>query len=110
MSKKNNKTENEQQENELKSTTKNFFYFGVAACAFGAAMFILGVTLPKVIGVYGVIAAILCELAALAFFTTQKKKNDFKAVKYLKIISYILLGVFLAFMIGGIIYMSVTAN
>ena len=107
MSKKNRKTESEQQENEPQSTTKNYFYFAIAACALGVIAFVLGVALPSLIGVYGVIAAILCELACLAFLTTQKKKNNFKAVKYLLIISYILVGLFVLFMIGGIIYMNV---
>ena len=56
----NEQQENEQQENEQKSTTKNYFYIGLAACALGVIMFVLGVALPSIIGVYGVIAAILC--------------------------------------------------
>ena len=86
------------------STTKTYFYIGVAACALGAVAFGLAFTVLKI---YALIASILLELVALSFLGTQKKKNDFKAVFYVKIVAYALLIAFLAFFIGGIIYMGV---
>ena len=86
------------------STTKTYFYIGIAACALGAVAFGLAFT---VLEVYALFASILFELAALSFFGTQKKKNDFKAVFYLKIVAYAFLIAFTAFFIGGIIYMGV---
>lgn len=89
---------------ENKSTLKTHFYIGIALGILGAAAFVLTLVIPNILGVYGLICAILFELGALAFFSTQKKKNDFKALLYVKIAAYGLLFVFTAFFIGGIIY------
>lgn len=88
------------------SDSTAFFWAGAGASAVGLIIFILTLCLPDFFGVYGLIAAILCSLASLAFLATQKKKNNFKAVLYVTIAAYILLAAFTAFFIGGIIYAS----
>lgn len=83
---------------------KTHFYIGIAAGALGAVAFGLSFT---ILGVYALISSILFELIALSFFNTQKKKNDFKALLYVKIVAYALLIAFVAFFAGGIIYMGI---
>lgn len=81
-----------------------YFCIAAACCALGAAAFGLTFSALKI---YALIAAILFELAALAFAGLQKKKNNFKGVLVLKIISYILLFAFAAFFVGGLIYSAI---
>lgn len=81
-----------------------FFYVALIACALGAVAF--GLAFTK-LGIYSLICSVIFELASLAFCNAQKKANDFKAVKYVKIAAYVLLGIFIAFFIGGIIYASI---
>ncbi|MDE5729040.1 MAG: hypothetical protein K2I20_02565 [Clostridia bacterium] len=109
-----NEKENNDKKDELKkvnslpaSAATGYFWGGAAASAVGLALFVLTLCLPNIFGVYGLIAAVLCALASLAFLATQKKKNNFKAVLYVTVAAYILLAVFVGFFIGGIIYASV---
>ncbi len=79
------------------------FYLAVCCCALGAAAFGLAFTR---LGVYSLIASVLFELASLAFCNAQKKTGALKAVKYVTIVAYVLLVLFIALFIGGIIYSS----
>lgn len=89
------------------SATKTYFFISVAACALGAVAFGLAFT---VLGIYALIASILLELVSLSFSGTQKKKNNFKAVFYVKVVAYAFLIAFTAFFIGGIIYMGISGK
>ncbi len=108
MSKKHSQNQNtEQPENGAQlpqSNSKILFYCGICAGVLSIVAFILAFFVLKV---YGLIAAIVLILACLAFFSTQKKKNNFFALKVLNIIAYVLLGLFTAFFIGGIVYSSI---
>ena len=106
-----NNTENqtpETAENNANDTQNSgkpvFFYVAVVACALGAVAF--GLAFTK-LAIYSLICSVLLELASLAFCNAQKKAHNFKAVKYVKICAYILLVIFVAFFIGGIIYVSI---
>lgn len=83
------------------TTTKIYFYVAIAVCALGAVSFGLSFT---VLGIYALISSIILELASLSFSATQKKKNNFPAVKYIQIVTYALLAGFTVFFIGGLIY------
>ena len=109
--------ENVEKKDELKkvsaapeSDAKTYFWVGAGASAAVIIVFVLTLCLPKILGVYGLIAAVLCALVSLSFLGTQKKKNNFKAVLYVTIAAYILLAVYVAFFIGGIIYASSGTN
>lgn len=102
---KNNQPENG--ENQPQTNGKKiFFYIAIVSCALGAVAF--GLAFTK-LGIYSLICSVIFELASLAFCNAQKKANNFKAVKYVRIAAYILLGIFVAFFIGGIIYASTKA-
>lgn len=88
-------------EEEEKYDKKTYAYVGAALAAAGAALFTLAFFVLKI---YGVIAAIICETAALAFERIQRGKNDFKALIALRITAYVLLAAFGAFFIGGFIW------
>lgn len=83
-----------------------FFYCGICAGVLAIVAFILAFFVLKV---YGLIAAVVLVLCALAFFSSQKKKRSFTALKALNIIAYVLLVVFIGFFIGGVVYASQTA-
>lgn len=83
-----------------------YFYIAVCACVLGAVA--CGLAFTR-LGVYALICSVVFELASLAFCNAQKKANNFKAVKYVKICAYVLLGIFIAVFVGGIIYVAVTA-
>lgn len=85
---------------------KTYFYIGIAAGALGIVF--LGLIFT-VLSIYSLIASIILCLAALAFFNIQKKKNNFKQVKYFTIAAYVVLSIAIAIFIGGIIY-SATAS
>lgn len=89
---------------ELPPAPKAYFYIGAGAGVLGVAAFILAIAVPDIFGVYGLLAAILSELAALCLFTTQKKKHDFRALKAARIAAYVLLIGFVLFFLGGVIY------
>lgn len=91
----------------LQYTGKTYFYLGAAVCVAGAAAFALAFSPLKI---YALISSIILEIAALSFFSAQKKKYNFKFVKIFKILSYVLLAAFAAFFIGGLIYSAATAQ
>lgn len=84
--------------------TRTYLWCAVAACALGLILYVLNVALPSLFQVYGIIAGILCELGALAFAKTQKKRFPVKYGKIVTVAAYVLLIAGVAFMIGGIIW------
>lgn len=86
-------------------TTKNYFYFGLG----GMALSIVALALIFVegVGIYALICSILLSLAALSFFTTQRKKNNFDKLKIAIIAAYVLLGIAVGIFIGGIIFSAI---
>lgn len=78
------------------------FYFGIAALALGALFF--GLSFVPAIGLFGLCASIVLEIAAISLFKTQKVRNKLKGTDALYILSYVLLVTFAAFFIGGIVY------
>lgn len=80
---------------------KTYFYIAVAACALGFAAF--GLSFSP-LGVYALISSILLGIASLAFIVRQKKKENLKALIYVKIAAYVLLALALALFIGGLVY------
>ena len=78
--------------------------FYIALGAFALAVIMLGLSFIPALGVYMLISSVLMELIALSFLNTQKKKENFKAVTYMTIAAYILLGVSVAIFAGGLIY------
>ena len=93
--------ENSNEELKPKNPTKIYFYISVALCVLCAVAFGLSFT---ALGLYALISSILLGIASLSFAATQKKKNNFAAVKYVKIAAYILLAICVGFFIGGLIY------
>ena len=82
-------------------TGRLFAYIAIGLIVAGAVS--LGLIFT-VLGIYALIASILFEIAALAFVNIQKRKNDFKELKIIKIIAYVALGITAAVFVGGIIY------
>ncbi len=99
-----NQTDSEQtpaQDDKKEKNGRVFFYIAIACTALGALFF--GLTFTP-LAVFSLCASILFCLASLSFLNTQKKKENFKGVLILTIITYILFGIFLAFFIGGVIW------
>lgn len=84
-----------------KEPSKIYFYISVALSAASAIAFGLIFT-P--LALYSLLASIILSIAALSMAVTQKKKNNFRAVKYLIVIIYCVLAAETAFFIGGLIY------
>lgn len=83
---------------------KIYFYIAIAACVLSAVAFGLCFTF---MGIYALISSILLGLCSLAFCNAQKKKNNFKAVLYVKIGAYCVTGIAALLFIGGLIYSAV---
>ena len=98
------KEKKEVQENEIKSTTKTYFYIAIGACVLSAVAFGLSFSF---MGIYALIASLILELCALSFCATQKKKNPFPALKFVFIAAYILLGLSALLFIGGLVYSAI---
>lgn len=84
-----------------KKNGRVFFYIALACSALGLLFFFLTFT-P--LAVYSLLASVLFCLASLSFLGTQKKRENFKGVLILTIITYVLLAVFVAFFVGGVIW------
>ena len=93
-------TDNNQQP---KKNGRVFFYIALACTVLGAVFF--GLTFTP-LAVFSLLAAILFCLASLSLLGTQKKRENFKGVFILTVITYVLFGIFLAFFIGGVIWSS----
>ena len=89
---------------EIKNTTKTYFYIAIAACVLSAVAFGLSFS---VLGIYALIASLVLELCALSFCVTQKKKNPFPALKFVFIAAYILLALSALLFIGGLVYSAI---
>ena len=74
---------------------------GAVACALGAIIYGLAFT-P--VAIYGLIAGIVCEIAACGLFRAQQKRRPMLWARVVLIISYVLLALGAAFMVGGIIW------
>ena len=88
------------------NNNRTYFYIALSALVGAAAA--LGCAFIPAIGVYMLITSVLLELGALAFLSAQKKKNDFRGLKYLTVAAYILLALSAALFCGGLIYVAVT--
>ncbi|MDE6666950.1 MAG: hypothetical protein K2K38_01220 [Clostridia bacterium] len=95
------KEKKEVQESQTQSNSKVYFYVAIGACALAATAFGLSFSF---LGIYALIASLLLELCALSFCVTQKKKNNFPALKFVFIAAYVLLGLSVALFVGGLIY------
>lgn len=80
---------------------KTYFYLSVGAAAASAVAFGLTFTLLQL---YALVSALLLALAAVAFADTQKRKNNFRGVRYASAAAYVLLILYAAFFIGGLIW------
>lgn len=101
------KDKREVQENggeENKSATKTYFYIAIAMCVLSAVAFGLSFS---VLGIYALIASLLSELCALSFCVTQKKKNNFPALKFVFVAAYALLALSALLFVGGLIYSAI---
>lgn len=99
MTMKDLKEENIQPEEQ--ETRKIWFWTGVGVLA--AAVVALGLMFT-VLGIYALISSVVLSIASLAFFRTQKKRNNFKAVFALTVVSYVVLAAGIALFVGGLIY------
>ncbi|MCD8295863.1 MAG: hypothetical protein LUE27_11585 [Clostridia bacterium] len=99
----------EEQEPEVPYTKKTYFYMAVGTTIVSVIFAILGFAI-SVLGFYGIIVSILMSLASLSFLSTQKKKNNFSAVKPLTIVNYVILILLILFIIGGIIWAATQAE
>ena len=87
-------------ENCEENSTRAYFFIAIGLLVAAAVAF--GCTFIPNVGVFMLIASVLLELAALSFLTTQKKKNNFKAVFYVTLAAYVLLA------LSGLMFLGVT--
>ncbi len=97
----NNNNETNKQVNEKKYTGKMYAYIAVALTAAGALFLGLSFT---VMGIYSLITSLILTLAALTFENVQKRKNDFKQLKIIKIITYAVFAAAIIIFVGGVFY------
>lgn len=90
---------------EKPKTGKVYFYIALACTVLGAVFF--GLTFTP-LAVYSLCASILFCLVSLSLLGKQKKQENFKWVTALTVITYVLMGIFLAFFIGGMIWSALT--
>ena len=84
-------------------TGKTYAYVAIGLAAAALLTFIFALVFSEA-GIYLLIASVLLALGAVTFANIQKKKNDFKKLKILTIISYVILALPVAVFIGGIIW------
>ena len=96
------KDENSQKTDETpQKRDKVYFIVALVCTALGVLFF--GLTFTP-LAVYSLLASILFCIASLSFLGTQKKRENFKGVFILTIVTYVLLALFIAFFIGGVIF------
>ncbi|MCH5147974.1 MAG: hypothetical protein J1G05_01255 [Clostridiales bacterium] len=86
---------------EAKKSGKAYFIVALICTALGGLFFALTFT-P--LAVYSLLAAILFCIASISFLGTQKKRQNFKGVLILTIITYIIFVGLVAFFVGGVIW------
>jgi low temperature requirement protein LtrA len=89
---------------EIKSNTKAYFYASIVACVLAAVAFGLSFSF---MGIYALISSVILSLCALSFAITQKKKNNFAALKFAFIAAYVMLALSVLLFIGGLIYSAI---
>lgn len=94
--------QNEDYDEENENPTRVYFYVALGALIAAAAA--LGCAFIPDIGVYMLIVSVLLELSALSFLSVQKKRNNFKAVRILTVVAYVLCALSAAIFIGGLVY------
>ncbi len=95
---------NEIKDEEIKSTTKTYFYISIVMCVLSAVAFGLSFSF---MGIYALIASLILELCALSFAVTQKRKNPLPALKFVFIAAYVLLALSALLFVGGLIYSAI---
>lgn len=98
----------ENSDNSAENSTQVYFFMATGALVLAAVALLLAFV--TVLGIYALIASALLELAAISFLTTQKKKNNFKAVFYVTAATYVLLGITTMVFVGGLIYSAVATS
>ena len=93
--------QNAQTEEVPKKHAKLYFYIAIACTVLGAVFFGLTFTVLKV---YALLASIVFCLASLSLLGAQKKRQNFTGVKILLIVTYVLFGLFVALLLGGVIW------
>lgn len=81
---------------------RTFFILGVAAAAAGACL--LGLSFLRGVGVYMLISSVIACLGALAFFSAQKKRENFRLLKVFTAVTYVITAAALLLFLGGLIY------
>lgn len=84
------------------------FYIAIGALALAAVAF--GLSFVPALGVYTLIASVLLEITSLSFLSAQKKKENFRALRYVTIAAYVLLAASILLFAGGLAYVALTAN
>lgn len=85
-------------------TGKTYAYISIGLAVAGAIA--LGLIFTP-LGIYSLIAAVLFGIGSLSFAATQKRKNNFDKLIYIKIFGYVVLGLAIALFVGGIIWSEV---
>ena len=80
---------------------KLYAYIAIALAAAGALA--LGLSFTK-LGIYALIACMLFEISSMTFLNLQKKKQDFKWLIYIKIVTYALFIAAVIVFVGGTIW------
>ena len=78
-------------------------YFIVALVCTSLSVLFFGLTFTP-LTVYSLLASVLFCIASLSFLGTQKKRENFKGVFILTLITYFLFICFIAFFVGGVIW------
>ena len=95
--------ENKNGQNQEPEKQKNLLNLYIAIGLILGGAVALGVSFTK-LGIYALIASMIFQIAAMTFLNLQKKKNDFKWLLYIKIVSYILFAAALLIFLGGTIW------
>lgn len=88
--------ENADREAQGEASSKKCFWTAIGCCAAGAVFFGLMFT---VLGVYALLASLICELASVSLLNGQKKYGYFNACKVLRVVSYVIMAAGVAVMV-----------